>query len=298
LVQKIGQVTRDVTGEYRKIPCVERLIERKVRRVVIGMLDPNPIVRGLGFRRLRAANIQTDVFPHDLMAEVEDLNRDFIHAVENNPIHQTTQEIAVLGIRTGNDLQRAAVNRALKACVEVLRHIHHGQIPVLGREAGYFRRWLERAEGYQGLQHVKAYVRLSAFKPGELASNSWFQEFYRRLEELVRSGKIRIQYVFLLQTNKPTTEEMAFLDRYKAFAEEIRIVDQKGYQWAPEVLHPSIILFEEQRIGFTHDRGDDTVLLEVVEWIFGDDYDLLRTRYAEIELASNLYFRRTMGGMP
>lgn len=65
------------TRNHPKIPCAERLIQRKVSRVVIGMLDPNPQIRGAGQRRLREANIKTDLFPHDCMMEAEDLNRDF-----------------------------------------------------------------------------------------------------------------------------------------------------------------------------------------------------------------------------
>jgi pyrimidine deaminase RibD-like protein len=60
-----------------KVPCVERIIARKIRRVVIGMLDPDPRITGRGQRSLRNANIITDLFPHDLMAQVEDLNREF-----------------------------------------------------------------------------------------------------------------------------------------------------------------------------------------------------------------------------
>jgi diaminohydroxyphosphoribosylaminopyrimidine deaminase / 5-amino-6-(5-phosphoribosylamino)uracil reductase len=42
-------------------PCVPRLIEAKIGRVVIGALDPNPQVAGRGAEQLRAAGIQVDM---------------------------------------------------------------------------------------------------------------------------------------------------------------------------------------------------------------------------------------------
>ncbi len=65
------------TRHHPKIPCTQRLIERKIVRVVIGILDPNPEITGRGLRMLRDANIATELFPASLMAEIEDLNRDF-----------------------------------------------------------------------------------------------------------------------------------------------------------------------------------------------------------------------------
>ena len=65
------------TRNHPKVPCAQRLIDRKVSRVVIGMLDPNEKICGKGVLRLRNANIETAMFPPDLMAEVEDQNRDF-----------------------------------------------------------------------------------------------------------------------------------------------------------------------------------------------------------------------------
>jgi pyrimidine deaminase RibD-like protein len=62
---------------HPKVPCAERLVERKVARVVIGMLDPNPKITGKGWLVLRAANIETDFFSNELMVEVEELNRSF-----------------------------------------------------------------------------------------------------------------------------------------------------------------------------------------------------------------------------
>jgi pyrimidine deaminase RibD-like protein len=73
------------TRNHPKIPCVERLIDRKIRRVVIGMLDPDLRITGRGQRRLRSANIATDFFPPDLMAEVEELNRAFTRHCESIP---------------------------------------------------------------------------------------------------------------------------------------------------------------------------------------------------------------------
>ena len=54
---------------HPKVPCALRLVERKVERVVIGMLDPNPVITSRGQLILWEANIITELFPLDLMSQ-------------------------------------------------------------------------------------------------------------------------------------------------------------------------------------------------------------------------------------
>jgi pyrimidine deaminase RibD-like protein len=71
------------TRNHPKVACAERLVERRVSRVVIGMLDPNQNICGRGVRLLRKAGIAVEFFPDHLAKQVEDQNRRFTRAQES-----------------------------------------------------------------------------------------------------------------------------------------------------------------------------------------------------------------------
>ncbi|WCJ22803.1 Riboflavin biosynthesis protein RibD [Euphorbia peplus] len=61
----------------RTPPCTEALIKAKVRKVVIGMVDPNPIVSSSGLDRLKAAGIDVTVRVEEELCKR--LNEAYIH---------------------------------------------------------------------------------------------------------------------------------------------------------------------------------------------------------------------------
>jgi pyrimidine deaminase RibD-like protein len=95
------------TRNHPKVPCADRLVERRVGRVVVGMLDPDERITGRGIQRLRNADIRIDFFPHALMKEVEELNRDFTRHCK----HQT-QSLSTGTIPLSNEVVSPAVDPA------------------------------------------------------------------------------------------------------------------------------------------------------------------------------------------
>jgi diaminohydroxyphosphoribosylaminopyrimidine deaminase/5-amino-6-(5-phosphoribosylamino)uracil reductase len=101
-------------------PCVPRLINAGIKRVVVGCLDPNPNVNGKGIADLRAAGLEVEG-PH-LDAETKQLNAAFIKGtVRGRPYVTMKWAESANGKVAGARGKRSQIssNRAMKVVHEM-----------------------------------------------------------------------------------------------------------------------------------------------------------------------------------
>lgn len=107
----------------RTAPCADALIAAGVSRVVAAMQDPNPLVAGDGFRRLRDAGVAVEV-AGEFQKEAEQLNEDFIHWVRTGrPLTTLKAALTLDGkIAAPDDNRGWITSDVARAHVQQLRH--------------------------------------------------------------------------------------------------------------------------------------------------------------------------------
>lgn len=75
-----------------KVSCSQRLIEARVKKVYIGIEDPDPTVSGKGKQRLMDAGIEVAMYPPELQKEIEDANKDFLKGAFKRRLEQNKED--------------------------------------------------------------------------------------------------------------------------------------------------------------------------------------------------------------
>jgi len=98
-------VTLEPCSHFGKTPpCIDAIIKSEIKRVVVGMLDPNPANNGNGVRLLRKSGIKVDV--GIMKKELQEVNRPFVKFMTKKLPYVTIKVASSLdgkiATRTGN----------------------------------------------------------------------------------------------------------------------------------------------------------------------------------------------------
>lgn len=78
----------------RTPPCTDLILKHGIKKVVVGSLDPNPLVSGVELLRLKGVEVEVNI-----MKEIEDLNREFfINQREQRPYFQFKLAVTSNGV--------------------------------------------------------------------------------------------------------------------------------------------------------------------------------------------------------
>ncbi|MBN1412625.1 MAG: bifunctional diaminohydroxyphosphoribosylaminopyrimidine deaminase/5-amino-6-(5-phosphoribosylamino)uracil reductase RibD [Spirochaetales bacterium] len=107
-------------------PCTDRIIEERIGRVVIGMEDPNGLVKGKGIAVLKKAGIEVTV--PVMEEEARELNRFYLkHITAGIPFVTLKSAVTLDGkIATRTGQSRWITGEAAREYVHYLRSLHDG----------------------------------------------------------------------------------------------------------------------------------------------------------------------------
>ena len=117
----------------RTPPCADALIRAGVARVIAPLEDPNPLVAGDGFRKLRAAGVEVEIAA-GFAAEAEKLNEPFLHFMRTGrPLVTLKTAITLDGKISAPDDNRGWItSERARAHVQELRHDHDAILTGIG----------------------------------------------------------------------------------------------------------------------------------------------------------------------
>jgi diaminohydroxyphosphoribosylaminopyrimidine deaminase / 5-amino-6-(5-phosphoribosylamino)uracil reductase len=138
-------------------PCVDALIAAGVSKVVAASADPNPLVAGEGFRRLRAAGVQVEIAT-EFQTEAEKLNEPFFHFMRTGRPLVTMKSASTLDgkIAAPEDNTGWITSERARAHVQELRHASDAIVTGIGTALADDPRLTDRS----GLPRARALWRV------------------------------------------------------------------------------------------------------------------------------------------
>jgi len=117
----------------RTPPCAEAIVAAGIKKVVAAMQDPNPQVRGAGFRLLKNAGIEVEIDSH-YTARATQLNEPFAHFMRTGRPLVVLKAAVTLDGRIGapDDNEGWITSETARAHVQTLRHLSDAILTGIG----------------------------------------------------------------------------------------------------------------------------------------------------------------------
>lgn len=206
-LQQAGGLARDATiyvtlepcsqhtRQRSDSPCADTLIQAGVKRVVSAMEDPNPVVHGAGFEKLRRAGI--DLSTGILEDEARRLNEAFItYKTEKRPFGILKMAMTVDGkIATRNGESQWITGDDSRALAQMLRH----GVDAVVTGSGTFLKDRPQLTDRTGLPRRRDLLRIVLDRRGRVPSQPGLEVFAGTLEALVSDLATREIQSFLLE---------------------------------------------------------------------------------------------------
>lgn len=112
------------TFRGKQTPCCLRLIDRCISEIVIGILDPNPDIRGRGWWKFEERKIKVRNCAQQFVEEIREMNRDFIN-------YQLGPGLMVTALQPEGAATEIVVNEHHRARRETLE-VRRGRFSVKG----------------------------------------------------------------------------------------------------------------------------------------------------------------------
>lgn len=108
--------------KFPKLSCAERIVLARIRRVWIGIEDPDPLVDRKGIKYLQDAGVEVQMFDRDLQEQIREENKEFIRqamyraaAAEEQPREVVLSSLEGASRADLNDLSEEALRRFAQA---------------------------------------------------------------------------------------------------------------------------------------------------------------------------------------
>ena len=191
-------------------------------------------------------------------------------------------------------LQIAAAQGESDTYIETLEGIERGRLPIRGGTAGYFDYFCNAISKNSQPEHVKVFARLLAFEVRKGFKPFGPRDLFNRLERLVDSKKMTIEYTVLFGSSKAMRAQGGehLLKAYSKFATEVGFVLQSEANLPPHEVEQTICLLTNHHWAFTHGWDDDGNITNPVHRCFDSDYDHCRIVYERIQFHRQLFFQK------